>query len=99
MAKYKIYDYSYRKAKSLGVNIFPSEKKGKKIDVYSLSGELLASVGAVGYKDYPTYMELERMGEVPAGTANQKKQAYRKRHKKNLSVHGSPGYYAAELLW
>ena len=33
---YKILDYSFNKAKELGVDIKPSTKKNKKIDVYSV---------------------------------------------------------------
>ena len=33
---YHILPYSYNKARELGVNIYPSKKPGKKIDVYNI---------------------------------------------------------------
>ena len=36
------------------------------------NGTKLASIGAIGYKDYPTYMELEKKGKVPKGTASER---------------------------
>ena len=95
---YKVSEYTKRQAKSLGVIVLPSKKKGKKIDVYSKDCILLASVGAQGYKDYPTYKELERKGIVPTGTAETKRKAYKARHiyrnRKN-----TPAYFADKLLW
>lgn len=44
---YTITDYSYKKAKQIGVIIKPSQKKNKKIDVYNLNGEYITSVGMV----------------------------------------------------
>ena len=56
---YQISAYTKSKAKKIGVNVRPSKTAGKKIDVYK-NGTKLASIGAIGYNDYPTYMELER---------------------------------------
>ena len=53
---YQITDYSYRQAKILGVEIKPSTNKTKKIDVFK-NGEKIASIGAIGYKDYPTFIK------------------------------------------
>ena len=95
---YKVSEYTKRQAKQLGVIVLPSKKKGKKIDVYSKDCILIASVGAQGYKDYPTYKELERKGIVPRGTAELKRKAYKERHiyrnRKN-----TPAYFADKLLW
>eukprot|EP01038_Epipyxis_sp_PR26KG_P006641 gene6641-9117_t len=52
---YKITDYSYSKAKKLGVDIKPSKNKNKKIDVFK-NDKKIASIGAIGYNDYPTYI-------------------------------------------
>lgn len=95
---YKVSEYTKRQAKILGVIVLPSKRKGKKLDVYSKDCILLASVGAQGYKDYPTYKELERKGKVAAGTAESKRKAYKARHiyrnRKN-----TPAYFADKLLW
>ena len=53
---YQITDYSYRQAKMLGVEIKNSTDKTKKIDVFK-NGEKIATIGAIGYKDYPTYIK------------------------------------------
>lgn len=90
---YKITNYSKRRARELGVDIFPSSRNNKKIDVFR-KGKKIASIGAIGYLDYPTY--LSRYGKK---IADQKRAAYYARHKENLKVKGSPGYYAARILW
>ena len=95
---YKISTYTKNKARYLGVIVRPSKTKGKKIDVY-LNNLKIASVGALGYADYPTYMAMERKGIVPKGTANKRRAAYKSRHSKDRKVVGSAGYYADQLLW
>ena len=69
---YTIKPYSKAQAKKLGVEIKASKTKGKKIDVFK-KGIKIASVGAIGYKDYPTYMQLEKQGKVAKGTANKRR--------------------------
>jgi phage gp16-like protein len=90
---YKILPYSFDQAKKLGVTIKPSTKKDKKIDVFK-GKELIHSIGAKGYKDYPTYVK-EKGKEV----ADERRLLYKSRHKKNLSVTGSKGWYADKILW
>lgn len=53
---YEITEYTYRKAKQMGYTVKPSDKTGKKIDVFK-NGQFVHSVGALGYKDYPTYIK------------------------------------------
>jgi hypothetical protein len=95
---YKISDYTKKRAKALGVEVKPSRTKGKKIDVFK-NGTKVASVGALGYADYPTYMRLERQGKVESGTAVIRRRSYKARHQKDRVVRGSAGYYADQLLW
>lgn len=95
---YKITKYTQNKAKSLGLVVKPSSVEGKKIDVYK-KGIKLASVGAIGYNDYPTYMELEKKGKVPKGTASNRRKLYKIRHKKDRLKKGSNGWFADQLLW
>jgi len=45
---YKITEYTKDKAKQLNVIVKPSQNPNKKIDVFNLKGDKLASVGAVG---------------------------------------------------
>lgn len=89
---YKIKRYSYVQAKKLGVQIYPSTRKGKKIDVYR-NGVKIASIGDIRYKDYPTY--IEQYGKAYAGN---RRKLYYIRHNDDIKL-GTPGYYAAKILW
>jgi hypothetical protein len=91
---YKIKPYSYKRAEQLGVEIRPSNKQHKKIDILNDEGEVLASVGHVGMKDYPTFLE-----EDGKEIAEKRRKAYHSRHAKNIKKKGSPGYYAGNILW
>jgi|TARA_R110000796_G_scaffold183811_4_gene300409 hypothetical protein len=94
---YRIKPHTKSQAKKIGVEVKPSKNKGKKIDVFK-KGQKVASVGAIGYKDYPTYMALEKQGKVPKGTAKTKRKNYKKRHVYRKRI-GTPAYYADKLLW
>ena len=89
---YKIKQYSYDKAKKLGVEIKPSTNANKKIDVFK-NGEKIASIGALGYSDYPTYLEQNK------SIAKEKRIAYKARHQGDRLIKGSNGYYADQILW
>ena len=90
---YTITEYSRDQAKKLGVTIKPSTNKGKKIDVFK-DGKKLASVGALGMSDYPTYMKTKGQAY-----ADERRRLYRIRHAKTMDKVGSPSYYAARILW
>ena len=79
--KYKITKYSKDQAKKLGLVIKPSSNRSKKIDVFK-DGKKIASIGAIGYKDYPTYMLEEKKGLHPKGYANKRRKLYKLRHQK-----------------
>jgi hypothetical protein len=91
---YRIKKYSYSQAKKLGVAIKPSKVLGKKIDVFNKEGKKLASIGALGYGDYPTFME--KKGKE---FADQKRKNYKQRHEKDRHKRGSAGFYADQILW
>ena len=74
---YTILPYTKEKAKQMGLTVLPSTKKEKKLDVYK-EGKLIASIGAIGYKDYPTYLK-----EDGPAVANERRRLYRLRHTKN----------------
>jgi len=84
---YSITPYTYTRAKRLGVTVRPSTNPTKKIDVFK--GKKVASVGAKGMMDYPTYRLLK--GNT---YATRRRRLYKQRH-----VKGSAGYYADQLLW
>ena len=90
---YKIKRYTYQQAKKLGVQVKPSKVKGKKIDVFK-NGKKVASVGARGYNDYPTYIQKKGKKYV-----DERRRLYKIRHKNDRTKRGSAGYYADKLLW
>lgn len=90
---YRITRYSHQQAKRLGVTIRPSIVQGKKLDVFK-NGKKVASVGALGYMDYPTFLKSKGLS-----VANKRRRAYRQRHAKDRKQKGTPGYYADQLLW
>jgi hypothetical protein len=90
---YHITDYSKQKAKKLNVDIKPSNKKNKKIDVIK-NNKIVASIGDVRYSDYPTY--IKSSGLI---YADNRRKLYKIRHKKDLNVKNSAGYYADKILW
>jgi hypothetical protein len=90
---YKITDYTKKRAKSLGVEVKPSSVKGKKIDVFK-NGKKVASVGAIGYNDYPTH--IAKNGKE---FADKRRKLYKIRHKNDKDKKGTNGYYADKLLW
>lgn len=95
---YKITQYTKLMAKELGVTVKASTVKGKKIDVFK-SDKKIASIGAIGYEDFPTLLEKERLGKIPKGEADKRRKLYKIRHESDRHKTGSPGYYADKLLW
>jgi hypothetical protein len=89
---YDITNYTKRQAKKLKVKVKPSKRKNKKIDVFDLNDKYIVSIGAAGYKDFPTYTK-----EKGKKFAEERRRLYRLRHKKGEE--GSASYYAHNLLW
>lgn len=90
---YKITNYSYKQAKKLNVEIKPSTNKKKKIDVFK-NDEKIASIGSIGFFDYPTYIQTKGKG---LKYANERRKLYKQRHKKDLN--SKNGFYANKILW
>jgi hypothetical protein len=90
---YIITAYTKRQAKKLGVKVKAATNKKKKIDVFK-DGKKVASVGATGYGDYPTFKKTKGKEY-----ADKRRAAYKKRHQKNRLKVGTAGYYADQLLW
>lgn len=88
---YEITSYTKDKAKGLGVVVKPSTVKGKKIDVFK-NEKKIATIGAVGYKDYSTYLK-----EDGKAVADERRRLYKIRHAKDLK--SGNGFYANKLLW
>lgn len=90
---YKITKRQLFNAEKLGVEIKPSTNKAKKIDVYK-KGVKIASIGAIGYKDYEIYL-LEK----GSAYANERRRLYRIRHANDRTKVGTAGYFADKILW
>lgn len=90
---YKITEYSKKQAKKLGVTIKKSTRKNKKIDVFK-NNKKIASIGAKGYSDFPTYTKTKGKAY-----ANKRRTLYKKRHQKTRTKVGSNSYYADRILW
>ena len=90
---YEITNYTYKQAKKLGVSVKNSTNKTKKIDVYK-NGKKIASVGANGMNDFPTY--IKKRGLKYAKT---RRRLYKNRHESDRHVKWSRGWLADKLLW
>lgn len=90
---YTITKYTRDQAKLLGVTVKHSTNPAKKLDVYK-DGVKVASCGATGYNDYPTFWK--KCGKK---VADEHRRRYKQRHEKDRHVVGTPGYYADKLLW
>jgi hypothetical protein len=91
--KYNITPYTYKQAKKLGVSVKPSTNKTKKIDVFR-KNKKIASVGANGMNDFPTYIQKRGMK-----FAKTRRRLYRIRHEKDRHIKNSNGYWSDKLLW
>jgi hypothetical protein len=74
---YQITPYTKSKANQLGLEVKPSTRKGKKIDVFK-KGAKIASIGALGMNDYPTYVKTKGKEY-----ANERRRLYHLRHTQN----------------
>ena len=90
---YTITPYTYAQAKRLGLVVKPSINKTKKIDVYK-QGKKLASVGANGMNDFPTYIKKRGLSY-----AKTRRRLYKMRHERDRHVKWSRGWLADRLLW
>lgn len=102
MSNYILKKLQHEKAKKLGLEVKPSTKKNKKLDVFNKKGEKVASIGGIKkdgtpYNDYATYIINDGKKE-----ADKKRKNYLKRHSKEpKSKDGkkTPSYYADKILW
>jgi hypothetical protein len=86
---YYITDYTRQRAREIGVQVKPSQRKNKKIDVFR-DGDRIASIGDVRYLDYPTYKK--RFGKE---VAEERRRLYHLRHTRKTQ----PEVLAKRLLW
>ena len=76
-------------AKKLNVIIKPSTNPKKKIDVFK-NDKRIASIGGIGYSDYPHYIR-----EQGKEYADKRRSLYHQRHKST----GIGEYYSKRILW
>ena len=95
ICNYTISEHTKQNAKRLNVIVKPSTNKNKKLDVFDKkSGKKLASIGACGMLDYPSYIKTKGFEY-----AQERRRLYKLRHNKDRIVKGSNGFYADKLLW
>ena len=87
---YQISEYSLKKAKDLGVDILPSKRKYKKIDVFK-NGKYLASIGDNRYMDFPSILAKDGLQ-----IAEKHRKLYHARHRND---DGLAGKLALAILW
>lgn len=88
---YVIQPRTYEQAKRLGVTVKVSSNPKKKIDVFK-DGVKIASIGAIGMGDFPTYYKTK--GAI---FANERRRLYHLRHKDGAV--NSPAWLSKRLLW
>jgi hypothetical protein len=93
MKAYPITTYTRKMARKLGVVVKPSSNSDKKIDVYRKSRKI-ASVGARGMNDFPTYIRTRGLAY-----AKTRRRLYKMRHEKDRHIKWSRGWLADKLLW
>jgi hypothetical protein len=91
---YKITARQRLKAQLYGVKIKPSTNKKKKIDVFDMSGNKIAEIGAAGYMDYEMYIKAKGKEY-----ADERRKLYKIRHANNRNKIGTPGFFADRILW
>ena len=91
---YHITNYTKEQARKHNVIVKPSTNPKKKIDVFNKKGEKIASVGALGFGDYPTFIN-----KYGLEYAEKRRRAYKFRHEKDRHERGTNGWYADKLLW
>jgi hypothetical protein len=79
-------------AKRFDVEIEPSTRKNKKLDIYK-DGNYLFSIGDSRYNDYHSYKKIDKE------LAEKKRMAYYNRHYKDLSKPLSRGFFSWYILW
>ena len=87
---YQISEYSFKRARDLGVEIYPSKRKNKKIDVFK-NGKYICSIGDNRYFDFPSILAKEGRE-----TAEKHRRLYHARHRND---DGIAGKLALAILW
>ena len=90
---YKITEYTRKQANKYGLVVKPCIDGVHKINVFK-SEKLIASVGGLGYSDYPTYTKTHGKEY-----ADGRRRLYKIRHERDRHVKWSRGWLSDVLLW
>ena len=90
---YSITNYTQKQAKKLGVVVKPSRNPTKKLNVYK-NNKKMASIGAYGMSNFPTYMKTRGVSY-----AKKRRRLYKMRHEKDRHTKWSRGWLSDKLLW
>jgi len=90
---YEITDYSKQQAKKLGVEIKPSTRKDKKIDVFK-NNKKISSIGSKNMMDFPNYIKTKGIEY-----AKERRRLYKIRHEKDRHKVGTAGWFSDKILW
>jgi hypothetical protein len=88
---YQILPYTQRQARRIGVEVKPSRKIDKKLDVFR-GGLFIGSIGSKGMGDFPTYLRTKSKK-----FADERRRLYHLRHKDGPV--DSPAFLSKRLLW
>jgi hypothetical protein len=91
--KYSITNYTRKRAKQIGVVVKLSSNPLKKIDVFRKSRKI-ATVGAAGMNDFPTYIRTRGLAY-----AKTRRRLYKMRHERDRHTKWTNGWLADKLLW
>ena len=91
---YIITEYSFNRAKELGLKIKLSQFSTKKLDVYDAQNNYINSIGNINYNDYGSYLKI--FGQI---YANKRQKLYHARHQKGINIINSKQYLSANILW
>lgn len=90
---YIINNHSKKQAKKLNLQIYPSSRKNKKIDIYK-NKKYITSVGDINYLDYGYYLKF-----YGKKIADQRRKLYKIRHNKTRKIKNTKSYFADQILW
>ena len=90
---YNITDYTYKQAEKYGVEVKPSKRREKKLDVFK-DGKRVATVGAIKYGDFATY--LQTRGQE---YAEERRALFKKRFNRYIKKPNTNAWWASVLLW
>lgn len=94
---YTITAYTREIANEYGVEVAPSDRKGKKIKV--TDGDRVFHLGDISRLDFATMLVRCENGEMSIEEANERQKRFYKRFFKAAQEYRSGAYWVSKLLW